>query len=69
MHDQPISPLRQRMLDAMAVRNFNDRRATTTSARSRVLRHFLATRPIAQAPTICGVFNCINGRTGYSRRA
>jgi len=25
MHDQPISPLRQRMLDAMAVRNFNDK--------------------------------------------
>jgi site-specific recombinase XerD len=25
MHDQPISPLRQRMLDAMAVRNFSDK--------------------------------------------
>ena len=25
MHDQPVSPLRQRMLDAMAVRNFSDK--------------------------------------------
>ncbi len=25
MHDQPISPLRQRMVDAMAVRNFSDK--------------------------------------------
>jgi hypothetical protein len=25
MHNEPISPLRQRMLDAMAVRNFSDK--------------------------------------------
>jgi hypothetical protein len=25
MHDHPVSPLRQRMLDAMAVRNFSDK--------------------------------------------
>ena len=69
MQDQPISPLRQRMLDAMAVRNFSDKTRHDYIRQVKALRHFLAARPIPRAPTICAGFNCISGRTGYSRRA
>ena len=41
MNNEPISPLRQRMLDAMAVRNFSDKPVTTMCATTKVQSVFV----------------------------
>jgi hypothetical protein len=69
MKNEPISPLRQRMLDAMAVRNFSDKTRHDYIRHVGALRPFLAARPTPPMPTICAGFNCIKGRTECSRRA
>ena len=45
MHDQPISPLRQRMLDAMAVRNFSDKTRHDYIRQVKSFASFPAARP------------------------
>jgi hypothetical protein len=69
MHDRPMNPLRQRMLDAVVVRNFSDKTRHDYIRHVKGFATFLGRSPIPQAPTICAAFNCINGRTGCSRRA
>jgi hypothetical protein len=59
MHDQPVIPLRQRMLDGMAVRNFSDNTRHDYVRHVKSFASFWPSRSIPQAPTICAKRSCI----------
>jgi hypothetical protein len=63
MHNQPISPLRQRVLDDMAARNFSDKTRHDYIRHIKSVASFLGRSLDTEMPMICGVFNCIKGRT------
>ena len=69
MSEKPISPLRQRMIEDMTVRNFIEK------TRNDYIRHVLsltasfAARRIPRHPKTCDASNCIRRKPVCARRA
>ena len=59
MSDKPISPLRQRMIDDMTARRFNEEPRRTTFGTSGSLRPSSAGRRIRRRARTFAAFNCI----------
>ena len=59
MSEKPISDLRRRMLEDMAVRKFGEKTSTTISATSRPSPSSSAARPTRQRQRTCAASRCI----------
>ena len=55
---RPISPLRQRMLEDMAVRKFGDKTLHDYTVTSRLSPASSAAHPTRQRPTTCAATKC-----------
>jgi hypothetical protein len=65
MSEKPISPLRQRMIEDMTVRNFGEK---TRNDYIRLHSLSSAARPIQPRLRICAASSCIRRRPGHVRR-
>jgi hypothetical protein len=68
MSEKPISPLRQRMIEDMSVRNVSRRRATTIFDTSRLSQPSSVARPRQQHLRIFAAFSCIRRRPACVHR-
>jgi hypothetical protein len=66
MPEQTISPLRQRMIEDMTVRNFAEK---TRNDYIRHVKMFTATHPTRRRPRTFGAFRYTRHRSAYAHRA
>jgi len=59
MSERPISPLRQRMLEDMAVRKFGEKTRRDYISHVEAFASSSAARPTRQRPTTCAATRCI----------
>ena len=69
MSDKPISPLRQRMIEDMTVRNFVEKTRNDYIRHVRTFTAFLGRAPDTAVPEDLRLFQCIRRRSGWVRRA
>ena len=68
MSEKPISPLRQRMIEDMTVRNFSEKTRNDYIRHVKTFTAFLGRSPIRQDPKIFAASSCIRGEQGCAHR-
>ena len=68
MSEKPISPLRQRMIEDMTVRNFGEKTRNDYIRHVRTFTAFIARSPDTATAEIFAVSSCIRGGPACGRR-